>query len=69
MLVMEALKKTNIDWENFLTTSHFQLDISPTPQSKRQTPTHVKKSVHSDSSKKRRMIGSDKYFQVTNKTE
>ena len=31
LLVMEELRKTNIDWETFLTSSHFQLDISPTP--------------------------------------
>jgi hypothetical protein len=69
MLVLEELKKTNTDWENFLAASYFQLDIAPTPQSKRQTPTPVEKIVHSDSSKKRRMTRSDKYFQATDKAE
>jgi hypothetical protein len=67
MLVMEELKKTNTDYENFLAASDFQLDIAPTPQSKRQTPTPVEKIMHLDSSKKRRMTRSDKYFQATNK--
>jgi hypothetical protein len=31
MLVMEELRKTNTDWETFLTSSQFQLDVSPTP--------------------------------------
>jgi hypothetical protein len=31
MLVMEELRKNNIDWETFLTSSQFQLDVSPTP--------------------------------------
>jgi hypothetical protein len=69
MLVLEELKKTNTDWETFLAASYFQLDIAPTPQSKRQTPTPVEKTVHSDSSKKRRMTRSDKYFQATDKAE
>jgi hypothetical protein len=65
MLVMEEIKKTNTDWETFLTTSHFQLDIAPTPQSKRQTPTPVERTVHSNSSKKKRVTRSDKYFRAT----
>jgi hypothetical protein len=31
MLVMEELRKKNIDWEAFITSSHFQLNVSPTP--------------------------------------
>jgi hypothetical protein len=68
MLVLEELKNTNTDWETFLVTSGFQPDIAHTPQYKRQTPTLVEKNVHSYSSKKRKMTGSDKSFQVTDKT-
>jgi hypothetical protein len=67
MLVLEELKKTNTVWETFLTTSYFQLDIAPTPQSKRHTPTPVEKTVHSYSRKKRRMTKRDKYFQAIDK--
>jgi hypothetical protein len=38
MLVMEELRKKNIEWEEFITSSHFQLNIAPTPQSKVQSP-------------------------------
>jgi hypothetical protein len=38
ILLMEELKKKNIDLENFITSSHFQLNVSPTPQSKVQSP-------------------------------
>jgi hypothetical protein len=69
MLVMEEIKKTNIDWESFLTTSHFQLDISPTPRSKRQTPTPVERTTHSYSSKKKRVNKSDKYFKDIDEKE
>jgi hypothetical protein len=62
MLVLEELKKTNIDQEIFLAASYFLLDITPTSQSKRQTSTCVEKIVHSDPGKKRRMTRSDKYF-------
>jgi hypothetical protein len=65
MLVMEEINKTNTDWENFLTTSHFQLDIPPREQSKRQTPTPIEKTVSSYSSKKKRVTRSDKYFRAT----
>ena len=33
-LVMEDLKKKNIDWEKFISSAHLQLNVSPTPQSK-----------------------------------
>jgi hypothetical protein len=33
MLVSEELGKKEISWENFLVTSHFKLDPTPTPQS------------------------------------
>jgi hypothetical protein len=33
MLVSEELGKKDISWENFLVSSHFKLDPTPTPQS------------------------------------
>jgi hypothetical protein len=33
MLVSEELGKKEISWENFLVSSHFKLDTTPTPQS------------------------------------
>jgi hypothetical protein len=38
MLVMEELKKRNIPWEQFIVSSHMQLDIASTPQSNMQSP-------------------------------
>jgi hypothetical protein len=46
MLVMEELRKKNIDWEAFITYLHFQLNVSPTPQSKMQIPLHIDKNVY-----------------------
>jgi len=31
MLVIEELRKKNTDWETFLTSSQFQLNVAPTP--------------------------------------
>jgi hypothetical protein len=68
MLVLEELKKTNIYWDVFLAASGFQPDIAHTPQSKRQTPTPIEKTMHSDSRKKRKMTRGDKSIQITDKT-
>ena len=68
MLVLEELKKTNINCEIFLVASSFQPDISHTPQSKRQTPTPIENIVHSDSRKKRKMTKGDKSIHITDKT-
>jgi hypothetical protein len=38
MLVMEELKKRNIPWEQFIVSTHIQLDIASTPQSRMQSP-------------------------------
>jgi hypothetical protein len=46
MLVMDELRKRNMEWEEFITSSHFQLNIAPTPQSKVQIPLQVDKTVH-----------------------
>jgi hypothetical protein len=69
MLVMEELRKTNIDWEKFLSSSQFQLYVSPTPQSKIQSPTSVERTVHSEASKKKRVIMSDKVVRATYEVE
>jgi hypothetical protein len=69
MLVMEYLKKTNTDLEIFLNTLHFQLDITPTPRSKRRTPTHVERIVHSNSRKKKRVTRTNKSFQATDEAK
>jgi hypothetical protein len=67
MLVLEELKKTNTDWDAFLVASGFQPDVVHTPQSKRQTPISVENTVHSESSKKRKMAKKDKSSQSTDK--
>jgi hypothetical protein len=38
MLVSEELGKKEISWENFVVTSHFKLDPTPTPQSQIAVP-------------------------------
>jgi hypothetical protein len=35
MLVSDELGKKDISWEHFVVTSHFKLDLAPTPQSQR----------------------------------
>jgi hypothetical protein len=69
MLVMEELRKTNTDWETFLTSSHFQLNVSPTPQSKIQSPTPVERIVCSEVSKRKRGAMTDIDDKATNETE
>jgi hypothetical protein len=54
MLVMEELKKKNIDWEQFIASAHFQLNVAPTPQSKVQSPLQADNIVHTETSKKRK---------------
>lgn len=53
MLVSEELGKKEISWENFLVTSHFKLDPTPTPQTQiagSSSPTNTKTRI----SKKRK---------------
>jgi hypothetical protein len=69
MLLMEELRKTNTDWETFLTSSQFHLDVSPTPQSKRQIPTSIERTLHSKASKKKRVTMSDKVVRATNEAK
>jgi hypothetical protein len=67
MLVLEELKKTNSDWDAFLVASGFQPDVVNTPQTKRKTPTSVENIVHTESSKRRKMVKKDKSSQSTDK--
>jgi hypothetical protein len=60
MLVLEELKNIDSDWDTFLTSSGFQSDIVNTPQTKRRTPTSAERVVHTESSKRRKIIKEDK---------
>ena len=51
---MEELKKKNIVREKFIASSHFQLNVSHTPQSKVQIPPHDDCIIHTETSKKRK---------------
>jgi hypothetical protein len=49
MLVSEELGKKEISWENFLVTSHFKMDPTPTPQSQivgSSSPTSTKVGIN-----------------------
>jgi hypothetical protein len=65
MLVMDELRKRNMEWEEFITSSHFQLNIAPTPQSKVQIPLQVDKTVQLGMNKKRKSIRSVKNDKAT----
>jgi hypothetical protein len=41
MLLVDELRKRNMEWEEFITSSNFHLNIAPTPQSKVQIPLQV----------------------------
>jgi hypothetical protein len=69
ILVMEELRKTNTNWETFLTSSQFQLNVDPTPQSKIQSPTPVKRIVCSEVIKKKMSAMNDIDDRATNETE
>jgi hypothetical protein len=60
MLVMDELRKRNMEWEEFITSSNFHLNIAPTPQFKVQIPLQVDKNVYLEMNKKRKSIGSAK---------
>jgi hypothetical protein len=66
MLVMEELRKTKTNWETFLTSSQFQLDVSPTPQSNIQSPTPIERTVISEVSKRKGGTMIDKVDKATN---
>jgi hypothetical protein len=67
MLLLEELKKTNSDWDAFLVASGFQPYVVNTPQTKRETPSSVENIVHTESSKRRKMVKKDKSSQSTDK--
>jgi hypothetical protein len=53
-IMMEELRKKNIDWEQFISSAHFQLNVASTPQSKVQIPLQANSIVHTETSKKRK---------------
>jgi hypothetical protein len=69
MLVMEELKKKNIDWEKFIASAHLQLNVSPTPQSKVQSPLQADNIVHTETSKKRKRKDIAKNDEAPNEQE
>jgi hypothetical protein len=46
MIMMEELNNKNIDWEQFIASAHFQLNVASTPQSKVQSPLQADNIVH-----------------------
>jgi hypothetical protein len=54
MLVMEELKKKNIDWDQFIAFAHLKLNVSPTPKSKVHSPLQADKNVQTETSRKRK---------------
>jgi hypothetical protein len=54
MLVSEELRKRNISWEHFITTSHMKLDIATTPQSQLPSPLPSTSAAPIGSNKKRK---------------
>jgi hypothetical protein len=56
MLVSEQLGKKEISWENFVVTSHFKLDLTPTPQSQKASPLSPTSATKAGTSRKRKGI-------------
>ena len=54
MLVSEELGKKEISWEHFVVTSHFKLDIEPTPQSQKASPLSPTSATKVGTSRKRK---------------
>jgi hypothetical protein len=54
MLVSEELGKKDISWENFVVTSHFKLNLAPTPQSQRASPLPPTNATKAGTSRKRK---------------
>jgi hypothetical protein len=52
ILVMDELKKKNIDQEQLISSTHFQLNVSPTPQSKVQILIQDDNIVHIETIRK-----------------
>jgi hypothetical protein len=54
MLVSEELGKKEISWEHFVVTSHFKLDLAPTPQSQKASPLSPTSTSKAGTSRKRK---------------
>jgi hypothetical protein len=54
MLVFEELGKKEILWEHFVVTSHFKLDLAPTPQSQKASPLSPTSTSKEETSRKRK---------------
>jgi hypothetical protein len=54
MLVSEELGKKEISWEHFVVTSHFKLDLAPTPQSYKASPLSPTNTSKARTSRKRK---------------
>jgi hypothetical protein len=54
MLVSEELGKKDISWEHFVVTSHFKLDLVPTPQSQKESPLSPTSTSKAGTSRKRK---------------
>ena len=65
ILVMEELKKKNIEWDQFISSSRFQLNVAPTPRSKVQSPLQDDKTVNVGINKKRKSMGNVKDDETT----
>ena len=55
MLVSEEFGKKDISWEHFVVTSHFRLDIAPTPQSQRASSLSPTSATKAGTSRKRKV--------------
>jgi hypothetical protein len=54
MLVSQELGKKEISWDHFVVTSHFNLDLAPTPQSKKASPLSPTSSTKAGTGRKRK---------------
>jgi hypothetical protein len=54
MMVMEDLKKRNIDWEQLIVSTNMQLNVAPTPRSKVQSPFPIDSVSHTETRKNRK---------------
>jgi hypothetical protein len=54
ILVSEELGKKDISWEIFVVTSHFKLDLAPTPQSQKASPLSPTSTSKAGTNRKRK---------------
>jgi hypothetical protein len=64
ILVMEELKKRNMEQYWFIASAHLQLNVAPTPQSKVQSPLQANSIVHTETSIKRKGKHIDKMMKI-----